>query len=73
MLHQEAHIKATKEATTVKTRQQELVRIGARKEEGHFNRSQEGSSMRIPLARTEGEGNLPMPSGLHHVRVVYPL
>lgn len=33
MLHQEAHIKATKEATTVKTRQQELVRIGARKEE----------------------------------------
>lgn len=33
MLHQEAHIKATKEATTVKTRQQKLVRIGARKEE----------------------------------------
>lgn len=33
MLYQEAHIKATKEATTVKTRQQELVRIGARKEE----------------------------------------
>lgn len=40
---------------------------------GHFNRNQEGSSMRVPLARTEGEGNLPMPSGLQHVRVVYPL
>ena len=33
MLHQEAHIKATKEATTVKTRQEESVRIGARKKE----------------------------------------
>lgn len=33
MLYQEAHIKTTKEAITVKTRQQELVRIGARKEE----------------------------------------
>lgn len=38
---------------------------------GHFSRSQEGSSMRVPLATTVGEGNLSMPYGLHRVRVVY--
>lgn len=38
---------------------------------GHFSRRQERSSISV-LAGTEGDRSLPIPSGLHPVRV-YPL